>query len=132
MSVLQLILILLSHHFLCYLACSWNLICALCNMCAFFCLQQLPLIYNDVSFSAFLHIQSSTTNATLFFLSIFKTDNNLKNSMANYHLQSMSIFLHYQIRFSCAHARVLAFEYKSAFSVLHVHMLIFLQKLAHS
>ena len=22
-------------------------------MCAFFCLQQLPLIYNDVSFSAF-------------------------------------------------------------------------------
>ena len=41
----------------------------------------------------------------------------------------MSIFLHYQIRFSCAHARVLAFEYKSAFSVLHVHMLIFFQKL---
>ena len=60
-----------------------------------------------------------------FFLSIFKTDNNLKNSMTNYHLHSMSIFLHYQIRFSCSHARVLAFEYKSASSVLHLHMLIF-------
>ena len=35
--------------------------------------------------------------------------------MAIYHLHSISIFLHYQIRFSCAHARVLAFEYKSVF-----------------
>ena len=51
-----------------------------------------------------------------------------KYIMANYHLHSMSIFLHYQLRFSCAHARVLAFEYKSAFSVLHVHMLILFSK----
>ena len=51
--------------------------------------------------------------------------------MVNYHLHSMSIFLHYQIWFSCAHARVLTIEYKSAFSVLHVHMLIFYQKLVH-
>ena len=34
-----------------------------------------------------------------FFLSIFKTDNNLKNIMANYHLHGMFIFMHYQIRF---------------------------------
>ena len=47
--------------------------------------------------------------------------------MANYHLHSIFIFLHYQIRFSYVHARVLAFEYKSAFSVLH--MLIFFQNL---
>ena len=60
-----------------------------------------------------------------FFLSIFKTDNNLKTIMANYHLHSMSIFLHYQIRFSCAHALILAFVYTSVFSVLHVHMPIF-------
>ena len=50
-----------------------------------------------------------------FFLSVFKANNNLKNIMANYHLHSMSVFLHYQIRFSCAHARVLVFEYKRAF-----------------
>ena len=31
----------------------------------------------------------------IFFLSISKTDNYLKNNMANYHLHSMSIFLHY-------------------------------------
>ena len=42
--------------------------------------------------------------------------------MANYHLHSMSIFLNYQIRFPCALARVLALKYKSAFSVLHMHM----------
>ena len=77
----------------------------------------------------YTHIyMSSTANATLFFLSIFKTDNNLKNIMTNYHLHTMSIFLHYQIRFSCAHARIRAFEYESAFSVLHVHMLIFFKK----
>ena len=52
--------------------------------------------------------------------------------MTNYHLHTMSIFLHYQIRFSYAHARVLPFEYKSAFSILHVHMLIFFQKLVHN
>ena len=69
-----------------------------------------------------IYMLSSTAN------SIFKTDTNLKNIMANYHLHSMSIILHYQIRFSCAHARVLAFKYKSAFSVLHVHMLIFFFK----
>ena len=79
--------------------------------------------------SRFLSILCSTANATLFSLSIFKTDNNLKNVMASYHLHSISIFLHYQIRFSAAHARVLAFEYKSAFSVLHVHMLIFFKNL---
>ena len=48
--------------------------------------------------------------------------------MTDYHIPTMSVFLHYQIRFSCAHARVLAFEYKSAFSVLHVHVLIFFFK----
>ena len=63
-----------------------------------------------------------------FFLSIFKTDNNLKNIIENYHLHTMSIFLHYQIQFSCAHVWVLAFEYKNAFSMLHVHMLIFVFK----
>ena len=52
--------------------------------------------------------------------------------MANYHLPSMSIFLHYLIQFACAHAWVLAFEYKSAFSVLHVHRLISFQNLVHS
>ena len=74
-----------------------------------------------------IDIPSSTVNATIFFFlfSVFKTDNNLKNIMANYHLHSTSIFLHYQIRFLCAHARVLAYEYKSAFSVLYVHMLLF-------
>ena len=77
-------------------------------------------------------ILSSTDNAALFCLSIFKTDNNLKSTMANNHLHSMSIFLHYQIRVSCAHARVLEFEYKSDFSVLHLHMLILFQKLVHS
>ena len=35
--------------------------------------------------------------------------------MANYHLHSMFIFLHYQIRFSYTHARILVFEYKSVF-----------------
>ena len=35
--------------------------------------------------------------------------------MANYHLHSMPIFLHYHILFSYEHARVLDFEYKSAF-----------------
>ena len=35
--------------------------------------------------------------------------------MASYHLHNTSIFLHYQIRFSCAHARVLVFEVKIAF-----------------
>ena len=76
-----------------------------------------------------IHTPSSTANATLFFLlSVFKTDNNLKNIMANYHLHSMSNFLHYQIRLSCAQARVVAHEYKSAFSVLHVHMLTFFFK----
>ena len=44
--------------------------------------------------------------------------------MPNYHLPSMPIFLHYQIRFATAHAWVLAFEYRSAFFVLHLHMLI--------
>ena len=52
--------------------------------------------------------------------------------MANYHLHGMPIFLHYQIRFSYAHAQVLAFEYKSAFSVLHVHMLIFFKNVYKS
>ena len=33
-----------------------------------------------------------------FFLSISKTDNYLKTILANYHLHSMSIFLHYKIR----------------------------------
>ena len=80
-------------------------------------------------------IRSSKYTVFLYFLflSIFKTDNNLKNIiMAYYHLHSMSIFLHYQIRVSWAHARVLAFEYKSAFSVPHVHMLIVFQKLVHN
>ena len=39
--------------------------------------------------------------------------------MANYRLHSMSIFLHYQIRVSYAHA-------------LYVHMLIFFKKLVHN
>ena len=38
--------------------------------------------------------------------------------MTHYHLHTMSIFLHYQIRFSCAHARVLAFEYNTSIKVL--------------
>ena len=59
---------------------------------------------------------------------LIKTDNNLKNIMADYHLHRMSLFLHYQIRFSCAHVQVLAFDYKSAFSVLHMHMPIFFSK----
>ena len=48
-----------------------------------------------------------------------------KNIMTNYHFHIMSIFLLYQIRFLCAHARVLAFQYESVFSVLHVDMLVF-------
>ena len=52
--------------------------------------------------------------------------------MANYHLHSMSIFLHYQIRFSCAHARVLAFEYKECLvRAARAHADIFFQKLVH-
>ena len=47
--------------------------------------------------------------------------------MASYQLPSMSIFLHYQIWFACANVWVLAFEYKGAFSVLHVHRLIIFQ-----
>ena len=69
------------------------------------------------------------TQFYFFFLSIFKTDNNLKNITANYHLHSISIFLHYQIRFLYAHARVLAFEYKITFSVLYVRMLTFFKNL---
>ena len=52
--------------------------------------------------------------------------------MADYHLYSMSIFLHYQIRFSL---RMHGYSHSSTkvfFFVLHVHMLIFVQKLKHS
>ena len=50
-----------------------------------------------------------------FFLSVFKYAINLKNIIANYHLLSMSIFLHYHIRFAYTYAWVLSFENESAF-----------------
>ena len=37
-----------------------------------------------------------------------------------------------EIRLSCAHVRILAFEYKNALSVLHVHMLICFRKFVHN
>ena len=48
-----------------------------------------------------------------FFLSVFKTNNNLKDSVANYHLHTFGLSIFHPV--SCAHARGLAFEYKSAF-----------------
>ena len=52
--------------------------------------------------------------------------------MANYHLHIMSIFLHYQIRFSYAHARVLMRIQKCFFRAARGHADICFQKLVHS
>ena len=65
---------------------------------------------------------SSTANATFFFLlSSFKYENNKKTFVFDYHLNDPTTFLHHQIQVHSAHARILAFGYKNAFSVFHVH-----------
>ena len=99
-----------------------------------------PLVFRLVLRAAYwIWLYTCTSSWSLlifvlyFFLLIFKTDNNLKNIMANCHfLHNMSIFLHYQILFSCAHARVLVLEYKSAFPCYTCICWYFFQKLVHS
>ena len=53
----------------------------------------------------------------------------MKTFVCDYHLNDPTTFLHHQIQVCSAHARKLAFGYKNAFSVLHVHgLVIFLHR----
>ena len=73
-----------------------------------------------IFFSSLLNILSSTDNATLLFLfSSFKDVNNMKTFLCDYQIQVYS-----------AHARILASWYKNAFSMLHVHGLVFFKNRA--
>ena len=73
------------------------------------------------------HVLSSNANATLFLISSFKYVNNMKTFVCDYHLNELTIFLHYQIQVCSAHKRMLASGYKNTFSVLHEHGLVILQ-----
>ena len=54
----------------------------------------------------------------------------MKTFECDYHLNDPTHFLHHQIQVDNAHARVLAFGYKNAFSKLPVHGLMFFQHCA--
>ena len=76
------------------------------------------------------YILSSTANATLFLLSPFKNVNNMKTFVCDYHLNDTTTFLRHQIQVCSAHARIIVYGYKIAFSVLHVHGLMIFQRSA--
>ena len=75
----------------------------------------------------FFYILSSAANATLFFLSSFKSVNNLKTFCVRFHLKDPTTFLRDQIKVLSAHAKILISRYKNAFSVPHVCGLVILQ-----
>ena len=54
----------------------------------------------------------------------------MKTFVCDYHLNDPTTILHHQIQVCSAHARILAFGYKNAFSVVHVHGLVIFQQRA--
>ena len=51
----------------------------------------------------------------------------MKTFVRDYHLNDATTVLHHQIQVCSAHARILAFGYTNAFSVLHEHGLVIFQ-----
>ena len=61
------------------------------------------------------------------FVSFFKSANYPKTFVSYYHLNDLTIFLHYQIQVFSVNAGILASGFKNAFSVLNVHGLMAFQ-----
>ena len=93
------------------------------NRRCFMCFQLYkPMVDNDAPGRG----QSFHCQRNFFFLlSSFKYENNKKAFVFDYHLNDPTTFLHHQIQVHSAHARILAFGYKNAFSVFHVHGFFF-------